>query len=63
MNDDEYDVVICGAGPSGILLAAYLAQQNCTKVLLLEKCSGITTDPRGIWTDDETVRMLQGLGL
>ena len=61
MND--YDVVICGAGPSGILLAAYLAQQNCTRVLLLEKVSGITTDPRGICTDDETVRMLQGLGL
>jgi 2-polyprenyl-6-methoxyphenol hydroxylase-like FAD-dependent oxidoreductase len=69
-----YDVIICGAGPTGILLAAHLSRTGGVKVLLLEKAKGITTDPRylnfgmridsrGICVDDETIRMVQGLGL
>ena len=42
----DFDVIICGAGPSGVLLAAYLAQQAYSKVLLLDKVQGIVTDPR-----------------
>lgn len=57
-----YDVIICGAGPTGILLAAYLSRAgdvkvgNChaiskIQVLLIEKTTEITTDPR--WGSSE----------
>jgi 2-polyprenyl-6-methoxyphenol hydroxylase-like FAD-dependent oxidoreductase len=29
---DTYDVVICGAGPTGVLLAAYLSRSGGVKV-------------------------------
>jgi len=31
--NEEYDVIICGAGPTGVLLAAYLSRGGGVKVL------------------------------
>lgn len=56
------DVIICGCGPTGALLSAYLGQMSIPNVVL-EKEKEIVTDPRGIALDDDGIRLLQGLGL
>ncbi|PYH95482.1 monooxygenase [Aspergillus ellipticus CBS 707.79] len=56
------DVIICGCGPTGALLSAYLGRMGVPNVVL-EKEPAITTDPRGIALDDDGIRFLQGLGL
>jgi len=56
------DVVICGGGPTGALLSAYLGQMSIPNVVL-EKEKEIVTDPRGIALDEDGIRLLQGLGL
>ena len=56
------DVLICGCGPTGALLASYLGQANIANVII-EKEGGITTDPRGIALDEDGIRLVQGLGL
>ncbi|RAH61718.1 monooxygenase [Aspergillus piperis CBS 112811] len=65
MNQKDWettDVVICGCGPTGALLSAYLGRAGVHNVVL-EKEPTITTDPRGIALDDDGIRYLQGLGL
>ncbi|KAL2800158.1 hypothetical protein BJX66DRAFT_321654 [Aspergillus keveii] len=56
------DVVICGCGPTGALLSAYLGRMG-VKNIVLEKESGITTDPRGIALDEDGIRLIQGIGI
>lgn len=56
------DVAICGCGPTGALLSSYLGQMSI-KHIVLEKESGITTDPRGIALDEDGIRFLQGAGV
>ncbi|KAL4811663.1 hypothetical protein BDW67DRAFT_189990 [Aspergillus spinulosporus] len=56
------DILICGCGPTGAMLSAYLGQMNVPNVVL-ERESNITTDPRGIALDEDGIRILQGLGL
>ncbi|PYI01487.1 monooxygenase [Aspergillus sclerotiicarbonarius CBS 121057] len=56
------DVVICGCGPTGALLSAYLGRMGVHNIVL-EREPDITTDPRGIALDDDGIRFLQGLGL
>lgn len=56
------DVVICGCGPTGAILSAYLGHLNVPHIVL-EKEGDITTDPRGIALDEDGVRWLQGVGL
>lgn len=56
------DVIICGCGPTGALLSAYLGQMSIPNVVL-EKEKEIVTDPRGIALDEDGIRLLQGLGL
>ena len=56
------DVVICGCGPTGALLSAYLGRMGVHNIVL-EREPEITTDPRGIALDDDGIRFLQGLGL
>lgn len=56
------DVVICGCGPTGAMLSAYLGQMNIRNIVL-ERGTEITTDPRGIALDEDGIRLLQGLGL
>jgi 2-polyprenyl-6-methoxyphenol hydroxylase-like FAD-dependent oxidoreductase len=56
------DVVICGCGPTGALLSAYLGRMGVRNIVL-EKESGITTDPRGIALDEDGIRLIQGIGI
>jgi 2-polyprenyl-6-methoxyphenol hydroxylase-like FAD-dependent oxidoreductase len=55
-------VIICGCGPTGALLSAYLGKMNISNIVL-EKGAEITTDPRGIALDEDGIRLLQGAGL
>ncbi|KAJ6114339.1 monooxygenase [Penicillium sp. IBT 16267x] len=57
------DVVICGCGPTGAMLSAYLGGHLGIANVILEKEAAITTDPRGIALDDDGIRLVQGLGL
>lgn len=61
-NFEETDVVICGCGPTGAMLAAYLGRMSIPHIVV-EKEPEITTDPRGIALDEDGIRMLQGLGI
>jgi hypothetical protein len=56
------DVVICGCGPTGAMLSAYLGRLSIPHIVI-EKESEITTDPRGIALDEDGIRMLQGIGI
>lgn len=56
------DVTICGCGPTGAMLSAYLGKLSIQNVVL-EKESEITTDPRGIALDEDGIRLIQGLGI
>lgn len=56
------DVVICGCGPTGAMLSAYLGRHSVPNVVL-EREPDITTDPRGIALDEEGIRLVQGLGI
>ncbi|KAL4877857.1 hypothetical protein BJY04DRAFT_209598 [Aspergillus karnatakaensis] len=56
------DLVICGCGPTGALLSAYLLRMSVPHVIL-EKETEITSDPRGIALDEDGIRLLQGVGI
>lgn len=56
------DVIICGCGPTGAMLAANLRRLG-VKSTCIEKESGITTDPRGIALDEDGIRAVQGIGI
>lgn len=56
------DVIICGCGPTGALLAAFLVQYGVQNILL-EKELDITQDPRGIALDEDGIRLLQAVGI
>ncbi|KAE8372286.1 hypothetical protein BDV26DRAFT_274427 [Aspergillus bertholletiae] len=63
INDWETtDVLICGCGPTGAMLSAYLGQMSIPNVVL-EREADITTDPRGIALDEDGIRFLQGVGI
>ncbi|KAJ5814679.1 hypothetical protein N7474_006456 [Penicillium riverlandense] len=62
LNCETTDVVICGCGPTGAMLSAYLGRMRIRNIVL-EKGERITTDPRGIALDEDGIRLLQGIGL
>ena len=55
-------VIICGGGPTGILLSSLLAQLKIPNVIL-EKEPTVTIDPRGIALDEDGIRSLQSIGM
>lgn len=55
-------VVVCGAGPVGLVVANLLGSLG-VEVLILERRSKPSTLPRAILVDDETLRTLQATGL
>lgn len=59
---DTTDVLICGGGPTGAILSAFLGQLRVSNVVL-EREPEITTDPRGIALDEDGIRMLQAIGV
>ncbi|MBZ8176731.1 bifunctional 3-(3-hydroxy-phenyl)propionate/3-hydroxycinnamic acid hydroxylase [Corynebacterium sp. 3HC-13] len=58
----DADVIIVGAGPTGLSLANLLGQRG-NKVLLLEKRAELIDYPRGVGLDDESFRTIQQMGL
>ena len=56
------DVLVCGGGPTGALLSAFLGQLRVSNVVL-EREPEITTDPRGIALDEDGIRLLQAIGV
>ncbi len=59
---EETSVVICGGGPTGVLLSSMLALRRVPNIVL-EREPEITTDPRGIVLDEDGIRMLQSVGI
>lgn len=55
-------VLICGGGPTGATLSAYLGRIS-VKNIVLEKDTGIYPYPRAFNLGESAMRLLQGLGL
>jgi 2-polyprenyl-6-methoxyphenol hydroxylase-like FAD-dependent oxidoreductase len=62
MGTVSHDVAIVGYGPTGMTLAALLAQQGHS-VVVLERYPGLYNLPRAACFDDEIMRTFQKLGL
>lgn len=62
MAEEQTGVIICGGGPTGVLLSALLGQAEVPNVVL-EREADITTDPRGIALDEDGIRILQSIGI
>ena len=59
---DQVDVVIVGAGPSGLTLANILGLQGVS-TLIVEERDTLIDYPRGVGLDDEALRTFQSIGL
>ncbi|MCT7662198.1 bifunctional 3-(3-hydroxy-phenyl)propionate/3-hydroxycinnamic acid hydroxylase [Mycobacterium sp. CPCC 205710] len=62
MKTDGVDVVIVGAGPSGLTLANILGLQQ-VRTLVVEERDTLIDYPRGVGLDDEALRTFQSIGL
>ncbi len=62
MAEEQTGVVICGGGPTGVLLSALLGQARVPNIVL-ERDENIATDPRGIVLDEDGIRILQSVGV
>lgn len=62
MRGGVVDVVIAGAGPTGLVLANILGMYGRT-VLLVEANSSTVGEPRAVSIDDESLRTMQAIGL
>ncbi len=62
MTANEVDVVIVGAGPSGLTLANILGLQG-VRTLIVEERDTLIDYPRGVGLDDEALRTFQSIGL
>jgi 3-(3-hydroxy-phenyl)propionate hydroxylase len=60
--DEEFDVIICGQGPVGLLAANLLAQRGL-RVATVEARANLNDKPRAVRIDHEAMRVLQGLGI
>jgi len=58
----EFDVIIIGAGPVGLLLANYLGHSGL-RTLVIEALSDLIDYPRGVAIDDESLRAFQAAGV
>jgi 3-(3-hydroxy-phenyl)propionate hydroxylase len=56
------DVVVIGAGPVGLTMANLLAQRDM-RVLLVERSSDISDEPRAISITDESLRVMDDIGI
>lgn len=62
MKREQCDVVIAGAGPTGLVLAHLLARHGVS-VILAEQNATTVGEPRAVSIDDESLRTLQQIGL
>ena len=56
------DVIVVGAGPTGLLLANLLGTMG-VRTLILERNSGTVREPRAVSIDDESMRAMQAAGV
>ena len=59
---ERYQVVVVGAGPTGLTLANMLGKFGVS-VLLVEQNASTVNEPRAVSIDDESLRTLQFLGI
>jgi len=62
MINTDWDVVIAGAGPTGLTLANTLGTLG-VRTLVIEKLPELIDYPRGVGVDDEALRSFQAIGL
>ncbi|MCF5520887.1 FAD-dependent monooxygenase, partial [Pseudomonas syringae] len=55
-------VLIVGAGPTGLTLANLLGQAD-VNTLIIDRKPGTVTEPRAVSIDDESLRTMQAIGL
>lgn len=60
--DINADVLIVGAGPTGLTLANLLGRMGVS-VIVLERNEGTVAEPRAVSIDDESMRAMQAAGL
>lgn len=58
----ETDVLIAGAGPTGLVLANLLGARG-VDVMIVDKRADLIDYPRGVGLDDESYRTIQAMGL
>jgi 3-(3-hydroxy-phenyl)propionate hydroxylase len=58
----DAEVIVVGAGPTGLLLANFLGKAG-VKTIVLERNSSTVREPRAVSIDDEALRAMQWLGL
>ena len=58
----EYDVLVIGYGPAGMVLSALLGQCG-RRVAVIERHAGLYNLPRAATFDDDAMRLLQKLGI
>ncbi|MEX2454587.1 MAG: bifunctional 3-(3-hydroxy-phenyl)propionate/3-hydroxycinnamic acid hydroxylase, partial [Rhodospirillaceae bacterium] len=59
---NDIDVLIVGAGPTGLTVANYLGMCG-VRVLVVERNAGTVAEPRAVSIDDESLRTMQAIGL
>jgi len=62
LNSLSTQVLIIGAGPTGLTLANLLGQAN-VDTLIIDRKAGTVTEPRAVSIDDESLRTMQAIGL
>ena len=60
--DRRYSVVLVGAGPTGLMLANLLGKAG-VRTLLVEAEAATVSEPRAVSIDDETLRVVDEVGL
>jgi len=58
----EYEVIVVGAGPVGLLFANFFGRDGL-RTLLVERNAGLGDSPRAVAIDDEGMRAFQAVGL
>ncbi|MCV7176917.1 bifunctional 3-(3-hydroxy-phenyl)propionate/3-hydroxycinnamic acid hydroxylase [Mycolicibacterium sphagni] len=58
----DFDVVVVGAGPSGLTLANTLGLQG-VRTLIVDERDALIDYPRGVGLDDESLRTFQAIGV
>jgi 3-(3-hydroxy-phenyl)propionate hydroxylase len=59
---DKYDVIVVGAGPTGLAAALFMTTFGL-RVAVIERASATVVEPRAVTLDDESLRSLASIGV